>query len=212
MMVSAVAWDIDGTLIDSEPLHLRALRAVCAVYDIDLTDAPDFTGINMPNVWKALGERLPAGLNRARWMGDIEAYYVANARSMAAVPAAVETVQEIHCAGIPQVAVSNSNRTIVDTNLKVLGLEEEIPWSLSLDDVERGKPDPLPCQMAAAQLGLAPSSMVAVEDSRTGAASASAAGLTVIGFIPAGGTLPHVDRLISSLAELTGILSAPLPA
>lgn len=52
MPLQAVAWDIDGTLIDSEPLHQEALMAVVAAHGVDLSDlAPDaFVGVSLPDV------------------------------------------------------------------------------------------------------------------------------------------------------------------
>ena len=53
----AVAWDVDGTLVDSEPLHLQALQAVCRAHGVDLSDfgpAP-FVGVAAPLGWGARG-------------------------------------------------------------------------------------------------------------------------------------------------------------
>jgi beta-phosphoglucomutase-like phosphatase (HAD superfamily) len=63
----AIAWDIDGTLIDSEPLHHQSLLAGCRNWGIDLGDLPDqaFRGIHMGDVWTMLRPRLPAGLDCA---------------------------------------------------------------------------------------------------------------------------------------------------
>ena len=59
----ALAWDIDGTLIDSEPLHQRALVAASAALGADLSDLePEpFRGVHAIDIWKALKPRFPAG-------------------------------------------------------------------------------------------------------------------------------------------------------
>jgi len=54
--IDGVAWDIDGTLADSEPLHLRCLLKVCGDFGLDLSGDPDkrFLGTHMHDVWRAL--------------------------------------------------------------------------------------------------------------------------------------------------------------
>ena len=64
----AVAWDIDGTLIDSEGLHQRSLIETGAEFGVDLSDLPDeaFRGIHMRDVWTALQPRFPEDSRPAR--------------------------------------------------------------------------------------------------------------------------------------------------
>ncbi|MCB2130771.1 MAG: HAD family phosphatase [Rhodobacteraceae bacterium] len=181
MSYEAVAWDIDGTLVDSEPLHLEALLAVSSELGADLSDlAPDhFVGVNMHDVWAALKTRYPAELTQRDWIARINAYYAAHASELIPMPRAVDTVRALAERGVLQVAVSNSGRAVVDANLNALGLTGLFAFSLSLDDVPRGKPDPRPYLMAVGRLGLLPDEVLAVEDSATGAQSAWRAGLGV---------------------------------
>ena len=178
----AVAWDIDGTLIDSEPLHLQALVTVSARYRLDLSHEPEdrFRGRHMGDVWRALRAFYPGGLTEQRWAGEIIDTYIESAGALKPMPGALETVRELHARGIPQACVSNSERRVVDTNLKALGIGELIAFSISRDDVTAGKPDPEPYREACRRLGCAPHDVLAVEDSDTGAQSAQAAGLKVL--------------------------------
>lgn len=175
----AVAWDIDGTLVDSEPLHHRALIAASLEFGTDLRDLPDmaFRGIHMGDVWHLLRDRLPSTLSEETWADAINRHYVAGRRTLQPLPGAVETIRALHRQGVPQVCVSNSCRLVVDANLDALDVVACIDFSISLDDVTEGKPSPLPYAEAAARLGLAPETVVAVEDSATGIRSARAAGL-----------------------------------
>ena len=205
MNIQAIAWDIDGTLIDSEPLHLESLLAVCKLHSVDISDLTDdcFVGVNLFDVWRMLGNRFRADVARDDWIDEINGYYAAHAHKMAALPCAVETVKALHKAGLPQVAVSNSNRSVVDANLKALGLDDILSWSLSLDDVApKGKPDPFPYMQAAKHLGFRPSSIAAVEDSVTGITSAKAAGLYVFALSLDGKAMPVADKTITSLNVL----------
>jgi HAD superfamily hydrolase (TIGR01509 family) len=203
----AVAWDIDGTLIDSEPLHHRSLVAASAALGADLSDLePDaFRGVHAIDIWKALKPRFPAGSLFDTWIAGIEGYYVEHASELEPVPGALEAMRELAARGVAQACVSNSGRTIVDANIRALGIGKIIAFSLSLDDVSAGKPDPEPFREAARRLGAEPHATVAVEDSGAGARSARAAGLFVVGYSPSGEAFVGADRSIMHLAEVPAL-------
>jgi HAD superfamily hydrolase (TIGR01509 family) len=210
----AVAWDIDGTLIDSELLHQRALIESSAAFGVDLSDLPDqaFRGVHAFDVWSALRPRFPPGTERQPWLAAIERFYVAQAQSLAPTPGAIEAIHALATRGFPQACVSNSGRAIVDANLEALGIRQLMAFSISLDDVSEGKPSPEPFLKAARHFGLPASTIVAVEDSVAGVSSARAAGLYVIGYAPVGGAFVGADRSIAQLSELLEMFEARLPA
>jgi beta-phosphoglucomutase-like phosphatase (HAD superfamily) len=206
--ISAVAWDIDGTLIDSEPLHHQALLEASASFGVDLGDLPPlaFRGIHMNDVWLQLRFRFPSRLTRTQWLDEIETRYIAGVDRLTGSPGARETIELLHHEGIPQVCVSNSSRRVVDANLVSLGVLPYLRFSISLDDVANGKPHPEPYAMAAMHLGIEPSHLLAVEDSASGVASARSAGLraAAIGSVSA----RAADWLIDSVAEVADIVLA----
>jgi HAD superfamily hydrolase (TIGR01509 family) len=203
----AVAWDLDGTLIDSEGLHQRSLIEASAGFGVDLSDLPDeaFRGVHVRDVWTALEPRFPRGTDRKTWAAAIEGIYVARAPSLAPMPGAIETVAALAAIGVAQACVSNSGRAIVDANLDALGIREAMAFSLSLDDVSAGKPDPAPFREAARRFELQPQSIVAVEDSGAGARSARAAGLYVVGYAPKVNAFVGSDRPIAKLTEVAAL-------
>lgn len=200
----AVAWDIDGTLIDSEPLHHRALLDACRTYGADLSDLPDqaFRGIHTGDVWTAIRDRLPAGTVQDEWLDRINAHYVSQRHTLVAEPEAVATIRALAGLGIAQLCVSNSCRSVVDANIDALGISDAIAFSLSLDDVVCGKPDPEPYRRACERLGIAPDEVAAVEDSMSGARSARAAGLYVVGYRAGGVSFEDIDLEIDGLQEI----------
>lgn len=205
----AVAWDIDGTLIDSEPLHLEALQAVCDRHGLNVRGLGDeaFRGVHMFDTWAALRRQLPADLNRDDWIAEISDTYVDRVYSLAIRPGAIDVVAALSAEGIRQVCVSNSNRQIVDANIKALGIERFLEFSISFDDVSVGKPDPEPYLSACRRLGCSPDRVIAVEDSRAGVMAARAAGLIVIGYSPSGEPLEDIDVMIARLSEIPPLLS-----
>jgi HAD superfamily hydrolase (TIGR01509 family) len=206
----AVAWDIDGTLIDSEPLHERVLIESGADFGADLSDLREdaFRGIHARDVWTALRPRFPPTVDQTAWMAAIERIYVKEAPSLLPVPGALEVFRALAAKGVAQVCVSNSGRAIVDANLDRLGIRSAIAFSLSLEDVSAGKPDPAPYREAARRLELPPEAVVAVEDSGAGARSARAAGLFVVGYSPLGKPLAGADRMIDNMMELAALFAA----
>ena len=208
-MIKAVAWDIDGTLVDSEPLHLKSLRLVCEKYNVDISDLSDeyFIGVNLYGVWKTLRNRFPVSLKFDEWANQINSFYFANSSSLNMTLHASEVISELHILGISQAAVSNSNRSVVDINLAALGVSKILNFSLSLDDVKKGKPDPFPYQLAAKKLRLKPDEILAVEDSNSGIISAQKAGLKVAAVNVRGRLETKVDFSITSLKEILNLIT-----
>jgi HAD superfamily hydrolase (TIGR01509 family) len=202
----AVAWDVDGTLVDSEPLHHRALLAGSLRWGVDLSDLPEqqFRGTHMADVWAALRPRMPADLGPADWLAAINAYYIANSGDLKPLPGVVQTVAALAARGIPQVCVSNSNRPVVRANLAALGLSSYLAFAISLDDVSNGKPDPEPYLRVVERLQLQPNEVLAVEDSRTGVASAVAAGMTVALCADLPIERPDLVTRVVDIAEILG--------
>lgn len=205
----AVAWDIDGTLVDSEPLHHEALVEASRGFGVDLSDLPAmaFRGVQMQDVWTLLKSRFPDTLEQTAWLGAIESYYVANARSLRPITGAIEAVRQVSGLGLAQACVSNSSRRIVDANLTRLGLADAMGFSISCDDVANAKPHPEPYRRALDAFGLPPEAVVAIEDSASGVRSARAAGLRVVGLGMNGARDFPIDWTIENLAQLINILA-----
>jgi HAD superfamily hydrolase (TIGR01509 family) len=206
----AVAWDVDGTLIDSEGLHQRSLIETGAEFGVDLSDLPDeaFRGVHMRDVWTALKPRFPVSVERKTWIAAIQRFYIARAPSLSPIPGALEAVRALAAKGVAQACVSNSGRAIVDANLEALQIRPAISFSISLEDVSAGKPDPEPYREAARRFALPAAAVIAVEDSGAGARSARAAGLYVAGYAPGGNTFVGVDRSILKLMDVMALFEA----
>ncbi|WP_027133775.1 HAD family hydrolase [Geminicoccus roseus] len=211
----AVVWDVDGTLIDSEPLHERVFYATCRRHGVDLSDldAGVFVGVHQYDVWEAVAHRFPPHVDRDAWLADLDAEYLADQGSLAAMPDALAVVQALDAAGIRQACASNSGAAVVAANLATLGILPYLAATVTLDDVANGKPAPDPYARACMLLGVSPERAVAVEDSITGLMAARAAGLRTIGFA----ANPHIagkpefralaDRLIQRLDELPALVA-----
>lgn len=180
-MIKAIAWDVDGTLIDSEPVHHKALMAVSKRYGVNIAaNDTRFIGVAMSDVWTVLAPFYPPGLGPHTWLSEIVEAYIERTAELQPIAGAPETVLALAAAGLVQCAVSNSSRRIVEANLKAMGLDRTMAFAIGREDVVHGKPDPEPYRLACERLGLDASHVLAVEDSVVGAASARAAGMPVL--------------------------------
>ena len=205
--MTAVIFDMDGVLVDGEPLHFNAARALLAEFgaDLDLASYKGFVGQTLEGVWPRLQARfdLPLTLDayRARYETAILAQYRAHAIPM---PGAVAAVRGVRAAGYGCALASSSRRTWVDTALAALGLAGAFDVTLSGDEVAHGKPDPEIYTTTAARLGEPPAACLVVEDSPAGVESARRAGMRVIGVRTAMTTdlpLDGAARIIDSLTQ-----------
>jgi HAD superfamily hydrolase (TIGR01509 family) len=180
-----VVWDVDGTLIDSEPLHYQALLTVCGRYgrNVDEETNREMLGLSLAAVWDFLGAAGTSfATTREAWIAEILDYYVDNVSTSMARPGARDTVEMLAANGVAQAAVSTAERRVVMANLDAVGVRNAMQFAIGREDIARTKPDPDPYIAAAKRLALPPSQCVAVEDTPAGVASARAAGMFVVAF------------------------------
>lgn len=209
--MSAVLWDMDGTLALSEPLHMRTLIAALAHHGVQAGDElhPLMFGLTGRDVHRICRERFGIEADFDSWSAYRAARYVAEAPQLAPRPGALEVWRAARAAGLSLAIVSNASRMLLEANLNALGLQSPELVSVSANDVRRGKPDPEPYLRAAYLLDVAPRDAIAVEDSPTGAQAALAAGMRVLGW-PAedahAALFPASVRLVHSAEELAAAL------
>jgi HAD superfamily hydrolase (TIGR01509 family) len=212
-MIRAVAFDLDGVLLDSERRWDKARREVA---------------IGHGGHWRADATAAMLGMSSAEWSeymrgvlgvdlapdqivdlvvaGLLEQYR----RKLPLIPGAVAAVQRIGRRW-PLALASSAGRPVIDTVLAIAGLQHEFQVTVSSEEVPRGKPAPDVYLEAALRLGQPPRACAAVEDSANGIRSAFTAGLRVVAvpnpeYPPPASVLAEAQVVIRSLAELTGEL------
>lgn len=205
----AVLWDMDGTLADSEPLHLHSLITVLAHHGVEAGDElhPLIFGKTGREVHALCCERFGFNTDFDSWALFRARCYLAAAPSIEPRPGALDVYRAVSEAGIVQAVVSNASRMLLEANLAALDLQEPQLVTVSANDVRNGKPDAEPYLRAAWLLQIEPEEAIAVEDSPTGARAALAAGMRVLGWplddaaaaaFPAG---VHIVRSVSDLVQ-----------
>jgi HAD superfamily hydrolase (TIGR01509 family) len=178
----AVLFDMDGLLVDSEPLWFEAERTVMARMGGPWTEA-DQQQLMGGTLTHSVGYMRTRALRPTEpevigaWLLDAMAALVAE-RGVPLMAGAAGLLAELAAAGIPQALVTSAQRRIMDAVLASTGLAFGV--TVCAEDVRRSKPDPEPYLRAAALLGEAPGECVVLEDSPRGIASAQAAGCPVI--------------------------------
>jgi HAD superfamily hydrolase (TIGR01509 family) len=213
--IKAVLWDMDGTLANSEALHLKTLLAALEHHGIRAGAElhPLIFGKTGREVYAICRERFSIETDYAAWSKYRAHRYLDEAPSVQPRPGALEAYRAVRTNGIPHAIVSNASRMLLEANLRALGLQEPQLVSVSANDVRRGKPDPEAYERAAYLLGVTPDDAVVVEDSPTGASAAIAAGMRVFGWPidNAGAALfPPAVRIVRSERELAAALGLDL--
>ncbi|MDI9887096.1 HAD family phosphatase [Streptomyces sp. HNM0645] len=181
---TAVIFDLDGTLVDSEPNYYEAGRRVLAgfgVTDFTWEHHTRFIGIGTRETLERLSEEygldasiedLLAGKNRA---------YLELARTGTDVyPEMRKFVELLDAAGVPMAVASGSSRAAIEAVLACTGLDAYLTTLVSAEEVAHGKPRPDVFLEAARRLGADPAHCVVLEDAPPGASAAHDAGMRCI--------------------------------
>jgi len=181
-LLAAVLWDMDGTLVDTEPYWIAS--------EFDLADkhhgrwsrehALNLVGKDLLVAGRYIREHMAITLTPEQIVDELLDGVVARVRTQVPwCPGAVELLATLRAAGIPCALVTMSYQRFVAPILEHLP-PQTFRAVVTGDTIEQGKPHPEPYLTAAAALGVAPGDCVAIEDSATGVTSAEAAGCRVL--------------------------------
>jgi HAD superfamily hydrolase (TIGR01509 family) len=225
-VLSAVLWDMDGTLVDSEKLWDVSLQALYARLGGVLTPEVRVTTVGssseelMRIVYSDLDlDRDPVAMDEsADWLHDYTGELFE--QGLAWLPGAREMLDALKAADVPMALVTNTRRGLTERALKSIG-SHYFSASVCGDEVEHAKPAPDIYRRAAQLLGFEPGQCLAIEDSVTGSQAAEAAGCPVLVVpndveVPVGPRRRHVASLaevdVDGLRAIHGQLSTHLDA
>ena len=202
---AAVLWDMDGTLVETEPYWIQAEFELADRYggSWSTEHALNLVGNDLIDSARYIREHMGIDLEPSVIVEELLDSVISHVeREVPWRAGAVELLADLNAAGVPCALVTMSYRRFVAPVLAALPADS-FAAIVTGDSVSYGKPHPEPYLKAARNLEVDPVECVAVEDSNTGARSAEAAGCTVLvvpNHVP---VLPGDRRIFrDSLAEL----------
>jgi HAD superfamily hydrolase (TIGR01509 family) len=184
---AAVFWDMDGTLVDTEPYWINAEHAIVeeagGVWNDDY--AHQLVGNDLMVSAEFIRDKSPVTLEPVEIIDELLQRVIVQVREHVPWrPGALELLAALREAGVPNALVTMSWRSLADSVVTALP-EGTFTAVITGDEVEHGKPHPEPYLAAARALGVGLAESVAIEDSPTGVRSAVAAGVPTL-------AVPHV--------------------
>lgn len=218
--IKAVCWDVDGVLVDSEPLHEEKIAAVAASHGIDLTAEERFNlrTIGDKRAWEWLRDNKGLELEQGEFLKECIIYFYSNTDKVIPRDGALAAFNLVADRRLPQGVVSGGTKAQVEENLVLAGVNKRVLFAVNADDVTKGKPEPEPYQLGQALMNVLRGTQIksadflVIEDSYVGVMAAKAAGMTVI-FWPqyAGYTNPKADYTVYTKEELLKTVAAITP-
>ena len=170
-------FDLDGTLVNSQPSVDRVWSAVSEEAGLPLSELGKYHGLPAITVWRELMPDAPEDVIQ-RYNAKVLELEIEEAYDVVAVPGAHELLEELNSRNIPWTIVTSGVKSLATARTKFAGIK--LPeHAVTFDQVTQGKPFPEPFILGAKRIGLDPSLTWAVEDAPGGIRSAKLAGCTV---------------------------------
>lgn len=209
-----IIFDMDGVLINTEPLHFEVWREVLSEYgfSIDFNHYKGCIGSTLSYLFEIINREY--GVLFSDQSGALRRFHEVNYRKMKAegiprMTGAIETLTELKRRGFRMAVASSSPQDVIEYCMETVGLLNCFDFLFSGERVARPKPFPDIFLEVASRLNANSSDCVVVEDSQNGSRAAKAAGMYCIGLKnPDSGDqdLSAADRIIRRLPELLDIL------
>lgn len=204
----AIIFDMDGVLVDSEPVHFEATRLLLQEHGITYTpdEEENFYGCTDREVFRQLRERYGLATHEhdlaEDWIERVVKLLPQRIVPMSGVP---DVLEQLRASGFRLALASSSSPAIVRTTIEGLGLEGIFEATVSGREVEYGKPAPDIFLEAARRLGEDPAACLVIEDSFNGLRAAHAARIPCV-VVPCAATAAQdfsdATARLASLREL----------
>ncbi len=208
-MLKAVIFDLDGVIINSEPLQFKAAKTVLKNNGGEITDEELSRYVGVANfiVWSELKEKyslIKSVKELMKMQADLRIIMLKDYND-GFVPGIDELLSELKEKRIPTAIASSSTKDFIDAVLEKLGIGSYFKIIISGDQVEKSKPFPDIFLKAAEVLKVQPEECLVIEDATHGVAAAITAGMKCIGYrnIHSGNQdLSKATMIVDSITEI----------
>ena len=205
--MKAIIFDMDGVIINSEPLHVKIERELLEELGGTITDKEhsNFIGTTDYHMWSTFKEQFNIELSVDEIIKIKRDRFNENIHKIELVPGFWDFFIKVYEAGHPLALASSNNKESVNLIVEKFELNKYLKVIMTGEDVSEGKPNPEIFLKTAEKLGVSPSNCIVIEDAKNGVLAAKAAGMKCIGFNnPVFGKqdLSGADLIIDSFSEL----------
>jgi len=184
--LKAVIFDMDGVLIDSEPLHFEVDTTVLKSLNLELEPnyLEQFVGFTTPAMWTAIKSQFSIERSLEELISLQSKTKLAYLKKSAYGPieGILDILEELEIYKIPIGIASSSPRIFIEAVIDKIGVSDYFSVWVSGEEVEKSKPEPDVFFKCAQVLGIEPENCLVIEDSRNGTIAAKKAGMKCIGF------------------------------
>lgn len=186
-MIEAVIFDMDGVIMDSEPIHYKIEKAILKNNfnePFEFEDHARFVGQTTQDLWRTIckernlsqGFEILSLLDNADYMQELKTGVIQP------IPGVVRLIENLYEANIPMIVASSAIRENIEVVLDRFGITKYFQGYVSGQDIERTKPNPDIFLKAADNLNVAPKNCLVIEDAKHGIEAAKAAGTFCVGY------------------------------
>ena len=217
MAITAVIFDLDGTIVDTEPLQQLAFNQLLEKNGIDYRISEEeygrvFVGVSVQENAAWLVQRFGLQLTPEEIHAEHDALYarlIADPRNLVAMPGLMDLLAHLQTRNIARGVATGSPRDHAEIVLRGLGIESHFRAVVTGSDISRPKPDPQIYLRAVGALGIEPQQAIALEDSAAGIVAAKAAGLRAVA-VPnrytAQQDLSRADARVENLGQVAELI------
>jgi len=182
-MLAAILFDLDGTIVNTDPIHYQAWGEMLLSYGVEIDEAfykSRISGRLNPEIVKDILPQLSPEAG-AVFADEKEALFRERAKNLKPLKGFSELLAWTNTHHLKRALVTNAPRLNAQFMLQVLGIKEAFDTVVLAEDGIAGKPDPAPYQAALQRFAIAPEEAIALEDSPSGIRSAVGASIRTIG-------------------------------
>ncbi len=206
--ITAVLFDMDGTLINTEVLWVDAVKYTFADKHCSITEDEIFDlvyGIAWPDIFAASHERFPDAFPTIESMGaEVRSHFVAlRDKTDVRIHSSIDLLKQLS-SDYAVAIVSGSTRLEIEEGIKLMGVSPHLDFFLGAEDYHPGKPNPTCYLTASEKMNCKPENCIVFEDSHVGVLAAKEAGMHCVGLQRRNTQfqdLSHADLVLEDLAD-----------